>query len=272
MKTYIKLIFYIVSIFSLFFQLGLQAQIDDIKKKSDDNKNSRRNNNSSGDNDSNGSIGESCTSDCVSSCTDFGCSILGSLVGEYTSDVYRFKSTNPSILSLDVDAGFAPAYHQGVDKGYKYMIYLPAIRANLAAFMLDLRFNLLTEFTNNMPNSFKNIDMIAGFNIVPNDAFVLTLGAGAQREIQNNMYFTEFYIGSKIGLSQNKNYLDLSFRMSDDFETQILPFQEAAIKYNIKIVDMGKIYVHLTLGGMYQNYYQSHDIWAFRTGIVLNVH
>jgi hypothetical protein len=257
-----------------FSQANLNAQIDDIKKKSDQNKSKKKENSYTPGNDSNGSnsIGEACVSGCVSGCFDFAFSVFAQVLAEYTAEVYQKRFEDPSLMSFEVHAGFAPVYHYSQEEFYWYMNYLPGIRANLAAFMLDFRFNLLAEFKDNVPNTFKSWDALIGFNIVPSFNYKLTLGTGVQRENHSGLYFHQYYLANKIVTDQKRNYLDLDVRFSVDYETKEFPFFEAGIKYNYKLVELNNVYVHLTLGGMYQNYYRSHDIWGIKTGVILNLH
>jgi hypothetical protein len=273
MSLKLKYLFILVLSFGFLLQVNIYAQIDDIKKKSDENKENRKNNNNDNSgNDSGGGCLESIGSECFSGAVEIGCNIFSSIIGEYTSHVYAYKETDPSIFSIDVNLGFAPGIHFSNDTNFHYMNYLPGIRANLASFMIDFRFNLLTEYENNLPNSFRSWDLIVGFNIVPSDKFKITIGTGVQREMYDDMYFHEYYLGSKIWLLQLRDYLELDYRCSADYETGILPFQEAGAKYNLRIFNMENVSAHITLGAIYQNYYQSHEIWALKTGLILNFH
>jgi hypothetical protein len=272
-----KFIYNLIICFGLMFlvQNNVFSQIDDIKKKSDDNKENRNNNSSSNSNsndDSGGDIAESCASGCSSGCMDIGCNLFSGFLSEYTDDVASYRATNPKILSLDANADFSAAININSAKTYNYMVYMPSLRANLASFLLEFRFNLLTEYSNDLPNSFKCWDAIIGFNIVPSDRFILTLGTGVEREMFNEMYFHEYYIGSRIWSAELSNYLELDYRISADYETGAFPFQEAGVRYNIRIMNFGHVYTHLALGLIYQNYYQSHNIWGLRAGIVFNIH
>ena len=272
MKTKIKT-FIIINLFLAFaFQKNIYSQIDDIKKKSDENKNNKGNRGNSGNEGNGESIGEGCANAIFSGCFDFGCTIFGDVIGQYTSEVYKKKPDNPAILSVDFDAGFAPAYEYNNSTFYKYMIFLPGIRANLASFMLEFRGNLLTEFDDNLPNTFKCWDGVIGFNIVPSASVIITLGTGVQREKYNDMYYHEYYLGSRVWMRENRNYLELNYRLSKDYETNIIPFQELSIKYNFRIMNSEKANIHFTFGGHYQNYYELHDIWGLRTGLILNIH
>jgi hypothetical protein len=261
---------------ALINQNKLYSQIDDIKTRSDDNKdnhnNSSSNNNNNDSDDSGGDIAESCASGCSSGCMDVGCNIFAGFLGEYTENVASYRDTNPTILSFEANAGFSGAMHITSAETYNYLIYMPTIRGNLAAFLLEFRFNLLTEFSNDLPNSFRCWDFIAGFNIVPSDKFILTIGTGVEREMYNDMYFHEYYIGSRIWSPELSNYLELDYRISADYETGVLPFQEAGVRYNFRIMNFGHVFAYVNLGLIYQNYYQAHDIWGLRAGIAFNIH
>ena len=274
MKTIVKVLIIMNLLFTPLLPQSIYSQIDDIKKKSDENAGDKSSNKGDRETTANNeeTIGESCTNQAFSACFNFGLMIISDVIVQYTSNVYKRKPENPAILSLDFDAGFAPAYEYNNSTFYKYMVFLPAIRANIASFMIEFRGNLLTEFDDNLQNTFKCWDAVIGFNIVPSSNCIITLGTGIQREKYNDMHFHEYYLGTRIWVVDYRNFMELNYRLSKDYETDVVPFQEVSIKYNFRILNSEKADIHLTIGGHYQNYYELHDIWGLKTGIVLNIH
>ncbi len=263
---------FILLAFLFLCQTDLYSQIDDIKKKSKENKENKSNFSGDSNSDDDGNQEDGILAGCFSGCVDFGCSIFGALIADYTANVYTLKPKDPSILSLDLYTHLAPAYHFSSSNTYPYLNFLPGFRAHLVSFMIDFRYNLLAEFTDDVPNTFKTWDLILAFKIVPSEKFNVSIGTGVQREIYSALYFHEYYLGSKIGTVQNRDYLVIDFRCSADYETSTIPFIETGIRYNWRVLNFTHLYGHLSLGGMYQNYYQSHDIWGTRGGIILNWH
>lgn len=267
-RTKLQIVLLIV-INCLLINYSVLGQIEDIKNKSKENREQKNHNSSDNNNDGPGSdIAEGC----FSSCMDVGCNIFVGAIGEYTGYVYAFKSTDPTILSLDINANFAMGYHSSQDKSYTYVNYLPGLRANLASFILDFRYNILTEYTGNFPDAIKSWHLDLAFNIVPVETFKLAVGMGVQREQFSNSYFHEYFLASKIGLSDNVDYLDIDLRASVDYETKAYPFFETGLHYNKRIINFPHLYGYISLGALYQNYYTSHDIWALRGGVIFNWH
>ncbi|MFN8255797.1 MAG: hypothetical protein U0W24_08930 [Bacteroidales bacterium] len=58
------------------------------------------------------------------------------------------KHTNGKFkFSLDIKPNFGFGYEFSSTKTYRYIDYLPGLRANLAFFLIDFRYNMLTENT-----------------------------------------------------------------------------------------------------------------------------
>lgn len=266
--THNRIFLILIIIICLSVNYNSIAQIEDIKDKSNKNKEKKEpKENNSGDNNN---LGNDIADGCFSSCADVGCTIFVGLIGEYTSHVYSFKSVDPTILSLDINANFSLGYHYSKDKSYTYINYLPGLRANLASFILDFRYNILTEYTNDFPDAFKSWHLDLALNIVPVETFKIAIGTGVHKEQYNDLYFHEYFMCSKIGLAENTDYLDFDVRASVDYETKEFPFFETGIHYNKRIINFPHLFGYISLGAIYQNYYTSHDIWALRGGVIFN--
>jgi hypothetical protein len=257
----------------LMFHFGLLAQISEIKKKSQQNKSNRVRDNITFNMDAPAQSPERYHYEQgVIGCSDLGCFGTFGFIADYTRTLYNMRDIDPSLVSVDVSGGFSPALHFTSDGNFKYLNFLPQIRLHLASFMFDFRYNMLTEFTNDLPNSFKSWELLGGINIIPSTNYKLALGIGWQKEEYSDLFFTQYFIGNRIGIFQNVDYLDIDMRFSFDNLTLEFPFFEAGIKYNYRLLKIPKFYAHIIFGFMYQNYYQSHDIWGIRTGMVVNFH
>lgn len=263
-RKVLKILFSIVLISSYMYT---EAQIDDIKKKSKENKKSASSSDNSLDN-----FGEGCMTDVFSCCFDMGVSMFFALIVENHQSMMELLEKDPTVLSFEARTNFAVGLHYSKDMNYTYVNYLPGVRGNLGAFSTDFRFNILTEYTDDLPNSFTSWEWLFLFNIEPVETFKLTFGTGVQSETYSGSYFNEHYIGFKFGLADNKDYLDIDTRFSMDYESGAFPFFEAGVHYKKQIAEFGNVFMHITLGGIYQNYYQSNDIWALQGGLIINVH
>jgi len=249
----------------------IEAQIDDIKKESKNNKNNKSGTSSSSDN-SLDDFGAGCMADVFSCCFNNVMLMGFSLIAENHRSIMNLMEKDPTVLSFEARANFAIGLHYSKNKNYIYVNYLPGVRGNLGAFSTDFRFNILTEYTDDFPNSFTSWEWLFLFNIEPVETFKLSFGTGVQAERFSDSYFNEHYIGFKFGFPNNKDYIDADTRFSIDYSTSAVPFLEAGIHYKKRIAAFESVFMYITLGGIYQNYYSSHDIWAFQGGLIINVH
>ena len=257
--------------------LIVNAQIKDVKKSSKNNKSSSSSSSSSSSfsNSSSGSSSDFSADllyDAFSCCFNNGFLLGVGLVAKNHTSIMNLLENDPSVLSVDVRANFALGWHYSQKQSYIYVNYLPGIRGNLGSFSTDFRFNVLTEYTDNFPNAFISWEWLFLFNVEPSRAFKLTLGTGVQSERYSDSYFNEHYLGFRFGLANNADFIETDTRISIDYGTGAIPFFEGAVHYKKRIASFNAAYIYITLGGLYQNYYSSHDIWAAQGGLVVNIH
>jgi len=251
------------------------AQIDDIKKDSKENKNNSNNSNdfsSTSSNSSSDDFTAGCMSDAFSCCFNNGFLLAVGLIAENHQSIMKLMENDPTVLSFEARANFAVGLHYSKSGNYTYVNFLPGVIGNLGAFSTDFRFNILTEYTDDFPNSITSWEWLLLFNIEPVETFKLTFGTGVQAERFSDSYFNEHYIGFRFGLSNNRDFINANTRFSIDYSTSAVPFLEAGIHYKKRIAEFNNVFMYITLGGLYQNYYSSHDIWAFQGGFIVNVH
>ncbi len=208
----------------------------------------------------------------LSSCWDNGGALFIGFMFNHHKEIMSLQDLDPSVVSITARAGFAMGLHYTSSKNYIYVNYLPGIRANWGVISTDFRYNILTEYTDNFPNLFTSWDWLFLFNYEPVETFKMTMGTGVQMEKYTNSYYNEHYLGFKIGVFNNRDYIDIDTRLSMDYNSGELPFFEGGIRYNTRIINTRSLFVYVTIGGIYQNYYSSHDIWAAQGGITLNIH
>ena len=271
-KIIVKILFFLAFITSY---SSVNAQIEDIKKQSNTN-NSNSGTLSSFEIDTDNVDNDDFTGDLLleafSCCFNNGLLLAVGLVAENHTSIMKLINTDPSVLSFEARMNFAPGYHYTANKNFVYINYLPGVRGNFGAFSTDFRFNVLTEYTDDFPNSFTSWEWLFLFNIEPVESFKLTLGTGIQRENYSDSYFNEHYIDFRFGLNQNIDFLNFDTRFSMDYENSSFPFFEAGINYRKQIAEFSNLFMYINLGGIYQNYYASHDIWAIKGGLVINIH
>ncbi|OQY01627.1 MAG: hypothetical protein B6I20_07620 [Bacteroidetes bacterium 4572_117] len=252
--------------------LCADAQIEDIKKNSKENKNNKQSGTSFSSDDSSDDLGVGCIADAFSCCFNTGASMFFSLMVENHRSIINLLEKDPTVLSFEARANVAVGLQYSKHENYTYVNFLPGVRGNLGAFSTDFRFNILTEYADDFPDSFSSWEWLFLLNIEPVETFRLNFGSGVQYEKYSASYFNEHYIGFKFGLNKNKDYLDIDTRFSMDYATSAFPFFEAGVHYKKRIAAFDNVFMHISLGGMYQNYYQSQDIWALQGGLIVNVH
>jgi len=183
-----------------------------------------------------------------------------------------WEEIDPTFVSWDIRANFDFGYHYDSKWHYNYIDYLPGVRLNLGFIMFDYRYNILTEYTDGNPDSFKSWELLVLFNLLPRKDFKIFIGTGLHREKFSEQNFNEHFIGTKVGIFNNKNYFDADIRFSIDYKIGAFPFFESGIRYNKRLMNVNNLFGYITLGAVYQNYYQSHDIWSLRSGVIVNIH
>ncbi len=187
-------------------------------------------------------------------------------------DTIKWSEIDPTFVSWDVRAHFDLGYHYSTKQHYTYADYLPGLRMSLGLLMFDFRYNILTEYTDDLPDSFKSWELLLLFNLLPRKDLKMFIGTGIHREKYSNQSFNEIYLGIKYNPNQNKDFIDADIRTSVDYKTGAFPFFEIGTRYNIQLLNIDNTFGYITIGASYQNYYQTHDIWSLRSGIIVNVH
>lgn len=207
-------------------------------------------------------------SDC---CWDGGFFFIDFLI-DHHEEIMDFRYLDPTLLSLEIDAGFTNAFHYAHGNYYRYINYLPRARANLGVFAADFRYNILTEYTDDFPDSFKSWELLFLINLMPDDNVKFSIGSGVYYEMFTEKYYNENYFETRIGTFGNKDFLGMDTRVVFNYGTSQYPFFEAGIYYNTRFIDFEHLYTYIALGVTYQNYYQAHDIWAVRGSLIFNLH
>jgi hypothetical protein len=270
----------------LFTRPAMNAQINDIKIKSKENKSNHSDNNSSNgiSSDSNND-----NSECIGGCLNAlfsdllselfsGC--LGSFGSSKTNEnnnsfIVVQDSTHASRshgVSFDINANFAIGFEYSSKKTYNYYIFLPELRLNLSWFLVDFRYNMLTEFSQDLPDALKTWDLEFLLNIRANQNTNIILGSGMHKEQLNSLLFNEHYLGLRSKLNDKEDYLEINGRLAIDYQTSAIPFSEFGVHYNKRFINSNNLSAFFNIGGIYQNYYSSTDIWAFQAGILLKLH
>jgi len=193
---------------------------------------------------------------------------------EHNKEIMQMKYLDPCLLSLEIDANAAYSVHYNPDSSryYHYINYLPHIKCNLGIVSLDYRYNLLTEYVNDMPDTYKSWDLIMMLNFVPTDGVKISLGSGVYTETFTEKYYNEHYFFMQFGILENKDFLEIDTRVAVDYYTSLFPFIEAGMRYKLRMMEMPHVYGYLSLGGFFQAYYSEHQIYGLNAGLLFNIH
>lgn len=246
-------------IFSLMLILSLSAyaQVDDIKSASKSNT-ERSSRSSGGSGRTDGSSGSS---------SFFMVDFLFSGVGQWQGYKLRDdRARYPAMVSLDVML-------QGAIKPSSYYVLWPRIRGNWGLFSTDFRMNYLIEED---VKGFKHIRtndwQIFQLNLITSRFITLRAGTGVMTEaFEAKRSFNEsaFYLAAHAP-DQSKT-IGFEYRFSKDWSTGANPRREFSVQYQHQVFRTGALHGNLSVGAVYQKYYNTIEIWGVQAGIVFRI-
>lgn len=223
------------------------AQVDEIKSASNDNSSKSK---SDSDDDDDG-LG-----------LDVFFFLFDGLGSLHTSKI-RDRENYPAMTSFEVD-------FQGAIKPSSYYILQPRIRGNWGLFGTDFRMNYLIE---DDIEGFKHIRtndwQVLQLNLITNRFFTFRVGTGYMHEaFGDNRYFSESACILNIHAPDQSKVLGFEFRFAKDWDTGENPRREFNIQYQHEIFQAAALHGYITVGGLFQRYYNSIDVWGIQTGLV----
>ena len=172
----------------------------------------------------------------------------------------------PSMVSLDV-------MFQGAVKPSSYYILWPRIRGNWGLFSTDFRMNYLIE--DNI-EGFKHIRtndwQIIQINLITSRFITFRGGTGIMTEaFEAERTFNEsaFYLG--VHAPDQSKTIGFEYRFAKDWDTGANPRREFSVQYQHQIFSAGALHGNLSVGAVYQKYYNSIEIWGIQAGIVFRI-
>lgn len=181
---------------------------------------------------------------------------------------YKLKKreVNPYLVSLDVIT-------QVATQPSRYYLVNPRVRGNWGLFSSDFRVNYLLEETVNGATDLSSVDwQVVQFNIVTTRNVVGRVGAGFMKEnFGGRKTFFESSVGALIQSSTKKNGVSFEYRWAQDFETDITARREFSVQFEKRLASRGYWNTYLTMGGVYQRYYESISVWGIQAGLVFRI-
>lgn len=240
---------------------GLLAQVNDIKSKSEKNKSSKNSGNKD-DSKYSPKSDDGCTDGCTNWCFDVFWSEVAIGLANLQENQLKKKSDIPRIISLDASMDF------GINDRLSY-IARPRVRGNWGIFSTDVRYNFLYD----SPTFYKTFDcQVLLFNLVLIKEFNLRIGTGFMYEEFSQTFFNEHSLKADIYMMGNKINPSFEFRIAKDYKTGATPRTEGSIKVNYKLFDVSNFSTIVNGGFIYQNYYNSIDLYIGQIGIGFNMH
>lgn len=172
----------------------------------------------------------------------------------------------PSMLSLDVSL-------QGAVNPSSYYILQPRIRGNWGLFSTDFRMNYLIEDDFDGLKHIRTLDwQILQLNLITNRFITFRIGGGVLQEaFGEKRAFTETAAMLNIHAPDQSKLLGFEFRFARDWERNVVPRTEFNIQYQHQLFQVSALHGYITLGGLYQRYYSSINIWGVQTGMVFRL-
>jgi hypothetical protein len=176
------------------------------------------------------------------------------------------KNVNPYMVSVDIIS-------QAAIQPSRYYLYNPRIRGNWGLFSTDFRINYLLEENVLGTQDLISIDwQVLQLNIVTTRNVIGRIGGGFMNE---NFGGRKSFFESTYGIfvqSNNKSIgVSAEYRLAQDFVTGAIPRREVSAQFEKRLFSRGYWNTYLTLGGVYQRYYESISVWGVQAGLAFRV-
>jgi hypothetical protein len=235
--------------------MSAQAQVSDIKSASSSNASSG----GGGGGDRRGGSGNSAA---------FVYLFADALNGLVSWQQYKLqkKELNPYLVSFDIIS-------QVAIQPSRYYLYNPRIRGNWGLFSTDFRVNYLLQEKGNGTDDLSSIDwQILQFNVVTTRHVIGRIGGGFMKEnFGGRQSFFESTYGVFVQSNNKKMGGSIEYRVAQDFTTNVVPRRELSAQFEKRLFSSGYWNTYLTLGGLYQNYYEKISVWGIQVGLAFRV-
>lgn len=241
---------------AIFATTTLCAQVSDIKSASESNSsNSGKSSGSGGDGSSSGGGG-----------VFFFDFMFDVFIGGQVMKLRNDRERYPSMVSLDV-------MFQGAVKPSSYYMLWPRVRGNWGLFSTDFRMNyLIEEGIDGYEHIRTNDWQVLQLNLVTSRFFTFRLGTGFMQEaFGDRRNFSESAFMLFIHAPDQTKSLGFEYRFSKDWNTGVNPRREFSVQYQQQLFEAGKLHGYATVGGVYQKYYNSIEVWGIQGGIVFRI-
>jgi hypothetical protein len=234
------------------FKTSLLAQVDEIKNAS--SKNSSKSGGSDSDDSGDGG----------SVLIDF---FFGNVIEWQAMKLRNDRSRYPSMVSLDV-------MFQGAIKPSSYYMLWPRVRGNWGLFSTDFRMNYLIEesidggFIHIRTNDWQVIQL----NLITSRFFTFRFGTGFMQEsFAARRNFSESAFIMAVHAPDQTKVLGFEYRFSKDWYSGANPRREFSVQYQHQLFETGILHGYASIGGVYQKYYNTIEVWGVQAGLILRL-
>lgn len=242
------------------------SQVDGIKNGSDNNK--PKINTSEGKNNTKGGcLSDACGLACNSGC--FSWAIQYGILGIVKLHQFQLEKRNeiPEVISLELMPHFGYAEPSS-------SLIIPRLRGNWGLFSTDFRFSNMADFSSPDGVDFYNtLDwQILEFNFVVTKPVIVRVGSGFMHEYYSSSTFVEHFLGVDGNWMDHQYLASGEARIAKDYNTGATPRFEGNVRFNYRILNTSSMNGYAMAGGIYQNYYNSVDVWTTQAGLSFIFH
>jgi hypothetical protein len=193
--------------------------------------------------------------------------LIGRGVGEWQRSKLLKKEINPRIVSLELPMQVAV-------QPSNYYLFNPRVRGNWGLFSTDFRVNYLLEQDMDGYKDLTTFDwQIIQLNLITAKNVIGRVGFGMMNEnFGDKQSFFESTYGLSILSSDHQLGGSLEYRVAKDYETDVTPRREISATFEKQLFTTGAFHGFVTLGGVYQRYYNSVSVWGIQGGIIFRIH
>lgn len=191
---------------------------------------------------------------------------FGSIINGHSNKLSADRERYPSMVSLDIML-------QGAVKPASYYILQPRIRANWGLFSTDFRMSYLIEDdVEGLKHIRTNDWQVLQLNLITSRFLTLRVGTGFMQEaFGDNRYFSETAVMLHVHAPDQSKLLGFEFRFAKDFESGLNPRREFNVHYQHQVFEASVLHGYISLGGLYQRYYNHIDVWGVQAGLVFRI-
>ena len=148
---------------------------------------------------------------------------------------------------------------------------LPRIRATAGIFSTELRFNQGSYVDSSATDQFLEWQIIE-FNTFPAERVNFRFGTGILFDMINNYSYNEHFLSLETKFFDSKMSFVFEGRYAADYANLVDVYTEISLSAKIKAINYSHLKGYFTIGGMYQNFYNTKDISGLQVGFQFLVH